>query len=140
MANEKLTERIGFRLTSEELRQIQRLAAPKGQSPDDWCREIVRRTLAVIRAQAQADRAGNEREGQAQFTEPITRAQIMQFQETIRARILLQEFLRHYIQGTLSPDAYRQLIEQINKPDGKIAELAEKYMIAYGVLKTKPTN
>ena len=140
MELEKLTERIGFRLTKEEFRQIQRLAAGKGLKPGPWCREIVLRTLAAIHAQARADREANDREGQTQFTEPIIRAQIMQFQETIRARILLQEFLKHYIQNTLSPEVYRQLIELINKPDGKVAELTEKYMINYGILKPKPTN
>lgn len=140
MAKEKLTERIGFRLTGEEFRQIQRLAAGKDQSPSDWCREIVTRALALMRAQAQADRAANGREGQAQFTEPMTRAEVMQFHETIRFRILLQRFLTHCAQDTLSAEACRQLIEQVNKPDGAVKELADKCLVAYGILKPKPTN
>lgn len=147
MAKEKLTERVGFRLRGEEFKQIVRVATGKDLSPDDWCREVVREKLATIRAQASgvsasspapapADRAGN----QTQEELPVRKVEFALVRESIRVRWLLQEFLSYCARETLTPEACRRLIDQVNKPDRSVDELAKKFLVAYGIWKPGPTD
>jgi hypothetical protein len=147
MAKENLTERIGFRLRGEEFKQVARLAAGKDVSPDDWCREIVREKLAAMHAQVSrspasstapvpADRAGN----QSQEGPLITGPELMIFRESIRLRWLLQEFLNCCAGETLTSETARHLVQQANRADGPVDDLAKKLLINYGILKPKLTN
>jgi hypothetical protein len=147
MAKENLTERIGFRLRGEEFKQVARLAAGKDVSPDDWCREVVREKLAAIHAQASrspassaasepGDRAGNR----SQEGPPITGAELMIFRESVRLRWLLQEFLNCCAKETLTSETARHLVQQANRGDGPVDDLAKKLLMNYGILKSKPTD
>jgi hypothetical protein len=147
MAKENLTERIGFRLRGEEFKQVVRLAAGKDVSPDDWCREVVREKLATVQAQASrspvsstapvpADWAGNP----SQQGPLITGAELVIFRESVRLRWLLQEFLNCCARETLTSETARHLVQEANRADGPVDDLAKKLLVNYGILKSKPTN
>jgi hypothetical protein len=152
MENEILKERIGFRLTTEELRQIQRLAVGKRLKPGPWCREAVRQVMAAIRVQASraqspsaapasANQGGNQTQvGQVQRVELMTTGERVLFHEVIRLRWFLQESLRYIGKGALTPENWNHIVNQVNKIGGYTDEIAHDWLVQYGVLKPKPKN
>jgi hypothetical protein len=145
MAKEKLTGRVSYRLGGEEFRQIQRLAAAKDLSPDDWCREAAREKLAAIRAQTARGQAGSQVQGQPTQPAPPSQSQgqkmtvgeLILFQELIRLRWLFQTSLRYFGKDGLTVEGWNYLSDQANRLDGQARKMAEDWLVTYGVLKPK---
>lgn len=159
MAKEKLTERISYRLGGEEHRHIQRLAAGKNLTPDEWCREIVREKLAAIRAQASqglasstrqmvanADRVAAQSQAQARPAEPpaapsqppgqvLTRGERILFEELVRLRWMVETGMQMHLRGGgVGIDKWNYLVDQVNKIGaGKATEMVNDWLVKYGV-------
>lgn len=122
MAKDKLTGRVSYRLGSQVFRQVERQAAARGISPNEWCRQAV---IEKLKSQATS-------QGQA-----LTKVEQILAEEILRLRWLIQNGMDHYLRKkTITAGEWEYFVGQAGG-GGQIRDEIRKWMEGHGF---KPTS
>ena len=138
MAKDKLTGRVSYRLGSQAFKQVQRLAAARDISTNEWCRQVV---LEKLKSQSPSPPTPPTQgelpqlpKAEARETGEFTLAEQIIIQEIMRIRWLLQYGLRHYVtkKGLVTIEEWQYLIDQASG-GGMFGESLKKWLGAYQI-------